>query len=128
MFINPLQRNMDTGEAAAIVALVSGVLTYFGIAIDPAVINAAVSGTFAIIALSCRHLVVVLAPPKERRNRLSLSLRHGGSRSGAFFMSHTAIKGLPPPESNASRRLRLVSISLPSFAKPVFTTFLYEAS
>jgi hypothetical protein len=51
MFINPIQRNMDTGEAAAIVALVSGVLTYFGIQIDPTVINGAVTGIFAITAL-----------------------------------------------------------------------------
>jgi hypothetical protein len=52
MFINPIQRNMDTGEIASIVALVSGALTYFGIQIDPAVVNGAVTGIFAIIALA----------------------------------------------------------------------------
>jgi hypothetical protein len=42
---------MDSGEIAAIVALVSGALTYFGIQIDPTVVNGAVTGLFAIIAL-----------------------------------------------------------------------------
>jgi hypothetical protein len=52
VFISPLQRHIDSGETAATVALVSGALTYFGIAIDPTVINGAVTGVFAIIALT----------------------------------------------------------------------------
>jgi 4-amino-4-deoxy-L-arabinose transferase-like glycosyltransferase len=51
MFINPIQRDMDSGELAAIVALVTGALTYFGIQIDPNVVNGAVTGFFAIVAL-----------------------------------------------------------------------------
>ena len=50
-FTSQSQTFMDSGEVAAIVALVSGALTYFGIAIDPAVVNGAVTGVFAILAL-----------------------------------------------------------------------------
>ena len=51
MFINPIQRNMSSGEIAAIVSLVSGALTYLGIAFDPSVLTQAVTGIFAAVTL-----------------------------------------------------------------------------
>ncbi len=49
-----------------------------------------------------------------------------GSRSGAFCVQ-TGIKGFPPSPDTASLRLRFVSINLPSFEKPSFTTAVYGA-
>jgi LytS/YehU family sensor histidine kinase len=41
---------MNGGEIAAVVSIVSMALTYFGIQIDPGLVNGAVSGVFALIA------------------------------------------------------------------------------
>lgn len=42
---------MNQGEITSIVSLAAGALTYFGITFDPTVLNSAVTGVFALIAL-----------------------------------------------------------------------------
>jgi hypothetical protein len=42
---------MSSGEIANIVGIVGMLLTYFGIAIDPALLNAAVQGIAAVITI-----------------------------------------------------------------------------
>jgi hypothetical protein len=43
-------------------------------------------------------------------------------------LSYTDITGLPPCAFKATRRLRFVNISLPSFEKPSLTTSVYGAA
>jgi len=51
MFINPLKRNMSSGEIANIVGILGMLFTFFNISVDPQLLYTAVQGIAAIITI-----------------------------------------------------------------------------